>query len=148
MERAATCDRHVTIVLAAFFEPSGFGSISEGSTPCCEQIDRSVGLLCGCLWYVFLERIFFLVGLYLSKLHLNLLLNLDFCLYHLPFEYLQDVEVVEGLAGSDVDLVELLKDVGEGLLNPSHVNICKMFGEQIFVGRSYIYCGSCGLERI
>ena len=45
-------------------------------------------------------------------------------------------------------LVELLKDVGEGLLNPSHVNICKMFGEQIFVGRSYIYCGSCGLERI
>lgn len=23
MERAATCDRHVTIVLAAFFEPSG-----------------------------------------------------------------------------------------------------------------------------
>ena len=35
-------------------------------------------------------------------------------------------------------LVELLKDVGEGLLNPSHVNICKMFGEQIFVGRSYI----------
>ena len=69
-------------------------------------------------------------------------------LYHLPFEYLQDIEVVEGLAGSDVDLVELLKDVGEGLLNPSHVNICKMFGEQIFVGRSYIYCGSCGLERI
>jgi hypothetical protein len=44
------------------------------------------------------------------------------------------VEVVKGLAGSDVDLVELLK----GLLNPSHVSICKMLGEQIFVGRSYI----------
>lgn len=46
--------------------------------------------------------------------------------------------VVKGLAGSDVDLVELLKDVGEGLLNHSHVNICKMFGEQIFVDHGYI----------